>query len=83
MIQVFGGLVWFIIGAYCCYIFAALIWGAIRDPEFRKQFLKTYDGRTNHSLPMTVGLWVMMAILYAFFVYMTWLGFSAVIDGLS
>ena len=81
--QLLGGVFWAIIGAYCCYIFAALIWGAIRDPDFRKQFLKTVDGRTKHSIPMTIVLWVMTAILYGVFVYITWLGISAIIDAVA
>ena len=81
--KLIGGIIWFIIGVYCCYIFAALIWGAIKDPKFRKQFLKTYDGRTNHSLLMTCGLWIMMATLYSFFVYITWMALMTIIEALS
>lgn len=74
-----GAAIWLILGVYVCYIFAVLIVGAIRDPEFRKQFLKTSDGRTDHSVPMQCALWVMMALLYATFLFVTWKALETII----
>ena len=80
--KLIGAAIWLILGAYVCYIFAALIVGAIRDPEFRKQFLRTFDGRTNHSVPMQCVLWVMMALLYATFLFVTWTALGTIITEL-
>lgn len=79
MIDLIGAAIWLILMVYVCYILAVFITGAIRDPEFRKQFLKTYDGKTNHSVPMQCALWVMMALLYAACLFFAWLAVEVII----
>ena len=83
LLKLVGGLFWLLIGLYCCWIFAALLWNAARDPKFRKDFFKTSDGCTSHSLPMTCALWSMMFVLYAFFIYIAWLGGSIIVHALT
>ena len=81
--KLIGAGILLIIGAYLCYIFAALIVGAIRDPKFRKDFLKTSDGRTDHSVPMQCLLWVMITLMYAAFLLITWRGLEIIIEEMS
>lgn len=78
--RLFGVVAWFLGSASCSYILAVLMWAAIRDPEFRRQFFRSADGRTIHSITAIATLWLVMALIYCGFVYITWRSLLAVIE---
>lgn len=71
-----------LLGVFLLYIFTRLIWGAIQDPKFRKQFLKT-SSSAPPTTTFNTALWVVLFIFYILLILFTFDAVRGVFSALS
>lgn len=73
------GLAQLLLGSLVSYVFGRLIWEAIRNPEFRREFLKSSRVSEPTKIFNSI-LWLIIAVFYASCLLLAFSGVANIVE---